>query len=776
MGFLTTYFANPLLLAGAAAIAAPIIIWMVNRWRTKVVEWAAIEFLRRAVTKTSRRLRIEELLLLALRCLILILLATAFARPRGLTSLSGDGADARKSVVIVIDGSYSMGYQLGSEKKDTVFQRARSQAREIIGKLTRQDRLSVARLTDELRVLTDGPRVMDPAGRREAQRIVEDPEFGVSARGTSGAALMQGLPAILESFDPQGLEKSAAKVGVKTIFFLTDAQRSAFFQGDRLVDPSLALLAERIGKLGGELQIVDCSAKEPLNVAITKVATRDPIVGVGLPCRFDVTLRNDGREEARGLSVEYRIDNMDTPVKRVSVDLRAGEVRSLPPFPYEFRTPGPHRFQVRFSSDKLVIDNLRSLVVDVREAVGVLLVDGEPQTGSRRWEDEVFYLSRALNPFSGDDQARGLIRPKAIDEAQLGDQDLKDYDLVVVANVSSLADAAVSQLESYVRNGGAVLFTAGDRVNASFYNKRLFRDGAGLLPARLGEVAGRRGESATEDAPEWELELVDTAHPGVSLFAEEDMTKWLKMPPFYKIQKVEELGKGKLRSRVLVDFLPRAEREGKGPTKRGERSPALLEKRFGRGLSLLWLSSIDADWNKALVYDGFYVPFWYMLTLHLSQTGKVRRDLSIGEVFEDFLSDEEYIREVRITRPDGQPTVQAPQRIQGQERHRLSYENTAQPGLYGVEFVGAPAARNYAFAVNVDTGESRLDKVGVDELKEAFAGLKVKLVNSELLAEELGARGAGPGVNEYWRAALALVVLLLVAESLLAMWIGRRRR
>ena len=74
-------FLNPLLLFGMAAIAAPIIIHMFMNRRIKRVVWAAMQFLQASVQKNQKRMEIEDLLLLALRCLSLILLALARARP-----------------------------------------------------------------------------------------------------------------------------------------------------------------------------------------------------------------------------------------------------------------------------------------------------------------------------------------------------------------------------------------------------------------------------------------------------------------------------------------------------------------------------------------------------------------------------------------------------------------------------------------------------------------------------------------------------------------------
>src|ERR1700730_18304754 len=62
-------------LVGAASI--PIIIHLLNRKRFRVVNWAAMRFLLAAQKRTTRKLRIEQWLLLAIRTLLIILLILA---------------------------------------------------------------------------------------------------------------------------------------------------------------------------------------------------------------------------------------------------------------------------------------------------------------------------------------------------------------------------------------------------------------------------------------------------------------------------------------------------------------------------------------------------------------------------------------------------------------------------------------------------------------------------------------------------------------------------
>ena len=91
-------FVNPGLLLGLLLLSAPIIIHFLNKRHYQVIHWAAMDFLFQAESKNRRRLRLEDLILLALRMALLGLLVFAVARPvvRGL-----GGAREDERVVIL---------------------------------------------------------------------------------------------------------------------------------------------------------------------------------------------------------------------------------------------------------------------------------------------------------------------------------------------------------------------------------------------------------------------------------------------------------------------------------------------------------------------------------------------------------------------------------------------------------------------------------------------------------------------------------------------------
>src|SRR5581483_10040273 len=74
-------FATPwaALLAAAGAAAIPIIIHLLHRNRYRIVPWAAMRFLLAAQRKNTKRMRLEQMILLAVRTALVLLLVLAMA-------------------------------------------------------------------------------------------------------------------------------------------------------------------------------------------------------------------------------------------------------------------------------------------------------------------------------------------------------------------------------------------------------------------------------------------------------------------------------------------------------------------------------------------------------------------------------------------------------------------------------------------------------------------------------------------------------------------------
>ncbi len=101
-------FLFPLYLLGALAVGIPIFLHLRRRPPKEHIEFGSLMFLEKTPERVTRRTRLEQILLLALRCLALILLALAFGRPfLSVIQLPSENSSLTR-VVVLVDRSASM--------------------------------------------------------------------------------------------------------------------------------------------------------------------------------------------------------------------------------------------------------------------------------------------------------------------------------------------------------------------------------------------------------------------------------------------------------------------------------------------------------------------------------------------------------------------------------------------------------------------------------------------------------------------------------------------
>src|SRR5262245_4472167 len=97
-------FLAPLFLLGAAAVALPVICHLIRRTTKERTVFSSLMFLAPSPPRLTRRSRLEHLLLLAVRCLVLCLLAMGFSRPffnKPMASVASPGS--AKRLVLLVD-------------------------------------------------------------------------------------------------------------------------------------------------------------------------------------------------------------------------------------------------------------------------------------------------------------------------------------------------------------------------------------------------------------------------------------------------------------------------------------------------------------------------------------------------------------------------------------------------------------------------------------------------------------------------------------------------
>src|ERR1700677_299255 len=201
---------SPWMLYGLAALGAPILIHLWQRRRVVQVNFSTLRFLKIVAAKTSRSSRIENILLLLLRCLIFTLLIMAAARPVVSTKTAKlFGGDAPRTVVLAIDNSMSMSYRAGDETRLDV---AKKEALAVIDDLKPGDDVAVITVGDRVQELVAEPTV----DHRVARQMVESIQPGE------------------ERSDFSVVFREARKIvahgshGIRELYFFTDNQESGW--------------------------------------------------------------------------------------------------------------------------------------------------------------------------------------------------------------------------------------------------------------------------------------------------------------------------------------------------------------------------------------------------------------------------------------------------------------------------------------------------------------------------------------------------------------------
>lgn len=210
-------FLAPLFLAGAAAVALPILYHLIRRTSRERVLFSSLMFLAPTPPRLTRRSRLEHLLLLLLRCLVLALLAAGFARPflKDRAAPPESGAEARH-IVVLVDTSASM-------RRDNLWDDARSRVAALVREAGDRDEVAILAFSrqvtpvfrfDEWKSAAPGERAALAIGRINDLK----PDWAATQLGQ---ALIRGAETLAEA------EPGKAARGPRRVVLISDLQEGA---------------------------------------------------------------------------------------------------------------------------------------------------------------------------------------------------------------------------------------------------------------------------------------------------------------------------------------------------------------------------------------------------------------------------------------------------------------------------------------------------------------------------------------------------------------------
>jgi hypothetical protein len=832
-------FVVPIMLAGLAAIAVPVIIHLLNRSKTQTVHWGAMQFLAASIATRQRRILLEEVILLALRCLLIALVVLAMARPflpseagvpwlfvlpallgaaialgiaaamwayrrvrwmmLGLTIglialgllLSGiekwmqtkrwasDGGETDIALILDASGSMTLAHE-----EESNFARALEEARKLV---------DAARPGDAISLILAGPvpvmHIGRPTADHEEVREQLDDETLAPVGGSCG---------VLEAVNAAAASLRTGRNANKKIIFIGDGQ-SLGWRLDR--DVQWQFVSDALDALPTKPKIYYLQLPVPEqigNTGIQDVTFSRRIIGVDRPVKIDVKIVNSGSEPRRPKTVQLFIDGTNAATDTMAAEILSGSAETLQ-FSHHFRVPGVHVVKaVLETEDDMIWDDSAYRVVHVLDHVPVLIVDGAPSERSLKGASA--FIELALNPsferrLTMTERVFAFLRrrDKDSDEEEKAEtaKNLVTTEVVPAEEIDSIED-----LDRY-----AVIILANvPRLPESFTTRLAdyTRAGGGVLvvpgsrsePDSYNEWRTPAGElilpatlTSREIAPKDPqlLDMESLSHPAFQLLVTRehaDIDDTL-VSAYWSLE---------------ADESDRAVRVG-GALRNGD--PFIVEREFGNGYIVMLATMLDRrDANLPSLKS--FLPFLHELIYHLADPMMAEYNVRPGTEFrvqiaadnpaspgvlpEEKDTDEEIgIDQLRVELPSGR--IRPADGIVTNDGVRIRYAATHEPGLY--QFL-LPTNLVPLYVTNL-TYATNLPFTVVDDVSESFItqltetdyhALKdyVDIFTAESFEELTTAVSDDIPGEELWKYLVVGALICLLGELAMSRWISIKRR
>jgi hypothetical protein len=716
-------FLTPLMLAGAALIAAPIILHLVMRQQPKHLLFPALRFIRQRSEANKRRLKFRHLLLLALRCGVIVLLALALARPSLQSAGLLGNQEAPVAAALVFDTSPRMEYRLQNHSRLEVAQEA---ADKVMAKLPADSDVAIL----DSRTASASFSI-DPAAAK--QRL---------SRLTINAAA-QPLPGLCE--EALRLVSENTK-GRKEIYVFTDLGRAAWS-----AEAAQRLKTALADKTDVALYIIDVGVTDPQNLSLSDLRLSADVLAKNTPLRLGTDVITTGNVTNESSVALDMVDAGGKPQRREQTSIQPTADQSAPvEFQVDGLEEGTHQGVVHIvGEDNLPADDARYFTVDVRPPWKVLVVAPKPA------ERHALFLTEALAPetFRRTGQARFECTVISVEELSAPSAPaLDDYAAVCLLDPPPLPDSVWQAIDTYVEHGGGLSIWLGRNAEPKKGAADSFNSPAAqkLMPGKLARIWRRQNAFlAPQDYQHPLLAKFRSVAGGVPWGAFTIDSHW----------QVTDLADG------VNTVIPYSNGQA-----------ALLERSVGKGRVLLFTTPISDDatdpdlWNL-LPLGSEPWPFVMLsneMLLYVVGSGEERLNYQAGETVTLRIPEAQRQLIFSLRSPDGE---EFPQTVD-QKSGLVTVSATNSAGNYLLRSGGTEGGVRRGFSINVPAINTDLARLTNDDLTELLGKGRFHLSRGRDEIERdvtLGRTG-----RELYPLLIILVALALGAEHLLANKFYRR--
>ena len=674
-------FINPFLLWALPLISVPVIIHLLRKNKVIEIEWAAMDFLMDAVQEQKKRFKMEDLLLLILRTLLILFLILALARP--VTNLvSGSSSEPK---LISLDDSFSMASKIGSQSR---FDRAVETA-------------------NQINTSDDGPKALvinSSSPRKLIANFSEDRSLFTETLkqikvGDFGGDALTSVRACLDFLKDQSSIPPS-------IYFLSDFQESQWAQPEALLSQSIKELQEK-----SNLVFVHMGDEAKENLSIANFRALQDAAKLNEDAWFTVDLINHGTEDASDLEVRFSLNG--ELYESVSTNIPSGQQVTVN-FKCRVQESGFHKISAEIGADINLQDNTCYSHFYATDKLKVLVVQNFiPESV---YEKKSLFFDFALNPFPGASSSEKALYEFNWQDAQvLETEDLNNYAFIILDDLQAMTASEFDSVQQYIAQGGGVLVNLGASTDPENFNQNFVEGGVVSWPLYEEKFAMKKGgdflptQITNEDSQLWSF--ADSA----------DSLGSFKIKQTFGLSKVDGTGQSYME-------LKREE----------EQNLSLISSfEYGKGKVMVFTSGMDLEWNN-FATRPYFLPLCRQLSSQLIKDEHRIIERSVGESLYKELSDDKSRSTFDLSTPDQLKETYNVQ-IKDQKSF-LNIEEFKLAGTYKLKESGS--IQEELISVNLDSKESTVASMSLEQLKNTYPEVTV-MSSSDQLSTASSSHGTG---------------------------------
>lgn len=430
-------FINPLILYTFAFLAVPLIIqFFINRKKT-VLYWAAYEWMKNARILKEKRIKINEILKLLAKLLLILLLVLFVSRPVTTSQKSGNK-------LVIIDNTLSMASTLGEKTRLDI-------AKEFAETLVKKSDSPTAIYS------FDGSLV---------------PQAKLQKEHSSLAAIFEGIELAPKSASPKDFIDALTALQIldkiDTIYFISDFQKS-FYQDPSSVKTSL----ERLNRRKKVVFIPVDNRTNLKNISIESYSISPEGFFPGHQNELYVKIKNYSSIPIEAVPVTLAVDG--EKYDRTLVSLLPYEEQNIK-LNLSVRNLEEHKVNINIPQDCYPLDDNLNFVISPGAPLNVLAIVKDDR--NEDFEYDIFFRS-ALRSFCPED----YLKYARISPSQTFEEELDNYDVIITFGVPFPKNNNLTELiNDYLqKNKGLISFCD--------FSMDQYWEGFGILNSPLCETA-----------------------------------------------------------------------------------------------------------------------------------------------------------------------------------------------------------------------------------------------------------------------------------------------